>query len=207
MAGAGYKTFAAADVLTAAQVNTYLMQQSVPRFATTAARDAAITAPSSGQLAYVDSSDRYEGVYGYNGVEWNPPWNLPWGWLNVYTPAAFNFTSTIAYSATFSPQLVDNRIYKFTITGRFNNSSVVTGFNTASLYLDSSSVLVGEVMTANPASASGRQGASGVTYYTATSSGALAFKIGAVHSASATTQSFVTNSVIVEDMGPNGAPA
>jgi len=41
MAGAGAKLFVSGDVLTAAQVNTYLMDQSVMRFSDAAARTAA----------------------------------------------------------------------------------------------------------------------------------------------------------------------
>ena len=41
MAGAGAKLFVAGDVLTAAQVNTYLQDQVIMRFASSAARDAA----------------------------------------------------------------------------------------------------------------------------------------------------------------------
>ena len=41
MAGAGAKLFVAGDVLTAAQVNTYLQDQVIMRFASSVARDAA----------------------------------------------------------------------------------------------------------------------------------------------------------------------
>jgi hypothetical protein len=41
MAGAGSKLFVSGDVLTAAQVNTYLMDQTVMRFADEAARTTA----------------------------------------------------------------------------------------------------------------------------------------------------------------------
>jgi hypothetical protein len=53
MAGAGFTTFTAGSVLTAAQVNTYLMQQAVMVFTNEAARDAAITSPSEGMIAYL----------------------------------------------------------------------------------------------------------------------------------------------------------
>lgn len=43
MAGAGYKLFNTGDVLTAAQVNTYLMQQTVMVFASSTARDTALS--------------------------------------------------------------------------------------------------------------------------------------------------------------------
>jgi len=50
---AGFKTWADPDILTAADVNGYLMQQVVPRFTSTTARSAAIASPATGQLSYV----------------------------------------------------------------------------------------------------------------------------------------------------------
>jgi len=49
-AGLGFKTFNTGDVLTASEVNGYLMQ-GILVFADTAARDAAITSPQAGQFA------------------------------------------------------------------------------------------------------------------------------------------------------------
>ena len=48
-AGLGFKTFTTGEVLTAADTNGYLMQ-GVLVFATSAARDAAITSPQEGQI-------------------------------------------------------------------------------------------------------------------------------------------------------------
>lgn len=67
MAGAGYKAWINGDVLTASDVNTYLMQQTVMVFATTAARDAAITAPSEGMFAYTKDNDT---LYYHTGSAW-----------------------------------------------------------------------------------------------------------------------------------------
>jgi hypothetical protein len=53
MAGAGKKTFTAGEVLTASDVNTYLMEQSVMYFGGTAARASAIPTPSTGMVSYV----------------------------------------------------------------------------------------------------------------------------------------------------------
>lgn len=52
-------------------------------FATTAARDAAITSPVAGMTAYINSGDSSEGLYSYTGTTWNkgPSWNAPWGLL------------------------------------------------------------------------------------------------------------------------------
>ena len=62
MAGAGAKLFTSGSVLTAAQVNTYLMDQSIMRFATEAARDAAFGGAgeptlAEGMFAYTDDTN------------------------------------------------------------------------------------------------------------------------------------------------------
>ena len=69
MAGAGFKTFVDGDILTAAQVNTYLMEQSVMVFASAAARTSAIAAPSEGMVTYLSDNDLIE--Y-YDGAAWQP---------------------------------------------------------------------------------------------------------------------------------------
>jgi hypothetical protein len=56
-AGLGFKTFNSGDVLNATDVNGYLMQ-GVLVFATTAARDAAITSPQEGQFAFTKDTDQ-----------------------------------------------------------------------------------------------------------------------------------------------------
>ena len=53
--GSGFKTFTA-SVLTASEVNNYLMEQSVMSFASTGARDATVTAPEIGMTAYIGSA-------------------------------------------------------------------------------------------------------------------------------------------------------
>jgi hypothetical protein len=45
-----FKTFTAGTLATASDVNTYLMNQSISTFSSTAARNAAITSPVEGQL-------------------------------------------------------------------------------------------------------------------------------------------------------------
>lgn len=67
MAGAGKRTFIAGEVLTAAQVNDYLMDQSVMRFSGSAARAASITVPTEGMVTYLDDSNAIEV---YNGAAW-----------------------------------------------------------------------------------------------------------------------------------------
>jgi hypothetical protein len=107
MAGAGFTTFTAGSVLTAAQVNTYLMQQAVMVFTNEAARDAAITSPSEGMIAYLTaptvpsaSGDTYAatptGVETiYNGSNW----------VCVTPVSATTNTTGTTSSATFTPTL------------------------------------------------------------------------------------------------------
>ena len=69
MSGAGFKTFAIGEVLTAANVNNYLMKQAVMVFATATARSTAITSPTEGMVTYLADNNRIE--Y-YDGTAWQP---------------------------------------------------------------------------------------------------------------------------------------
>jgi len=65
-AGLGSKTFTTGEVLTAGDVNGYLMQ-GILVFASAAARDAAITSPQEGQYAYLKDTNV---TYYYDGAAW-----------------------------------------------------------------------------------------------------------------------------------------
>lgn len=68
MAGAGYKLFATGDVLTAAQVNTFLMQQTVMVFASSAARTTALSGVlAEGMVSYLQDTNSLEV---YDGSAW-----------------------------------------------------------------------------------------------------------------------------------------
>jgi hypothetical protein len=66
MPGLGRKTFNSGEVLTAANVQGYLMDQMVMVFAGTAARGSAIPSPSAGMVAYSTAT----GIQVYNGTAW-----------------------------------------------------------------------------------------------------------------------------------------
>ena len=68
MAGAGYKLFATGDVLTASQVNTYLMQQTIMVFANSSARTSALSGVlAEGMFSYLQDTNSTE--Y-YDGTAW-----------------------------------------------------------------------------------------------------------------------------------------
>jgi hypothetical protein len=73
MPGAGTRLFASGEVLTANNVNSYLMDQTIMRFATTAARDAAFGGSgeptlAEGMFCYIDADDS---LYFYSGSSWS----------------------------------------------------------------------------------------------------------------------------------------
>jgi hypothetical protein len=73
MAGAGAKLFTSGSVLTAAQVNTYLMDQTIMVFASSATRDAAFGGAgepvlAEGMICYLTDSNS---LFYYSGSAWN----------------------------------------------------------------------------------------------------------------------------------------
>lgn len=58
MAGLGRKVFSAGEILTAADLQGYAVDQSVMVFADSAARGSAIPSPSEGMVTYLEDSDK-----------------------------------------------------------------------------------------------------------------------------------------------------
>ena len=88
--GSGFKLFVDGDVLTAAQVNSYLQEQAVMRFATTAARDLALTGATliEGMVCYIDdiSGAGAAGMNVYDGAAWQIMWSE---WINMVFDEVF----------------------------------------------------------------------------------------------------------------------
>jgi hypothetical protein len=99
MAGAGKKTFTAGEVLTASDVNTYLMEQSVMYFAGTAARSSAIPTPSTGMTTYigVTGTASIPQIETYTGSAWQTPYGL-----TLVAKANFTGASTATLANVFS---------------------------------------------------------------------------------------------------------
>ena len=64
----GFKVFAVSEVLTAADVNEYLMEQAVAVFANASARDSAISSPQNGQACFLLDSSTLQFYY---SAAWN----------------------------------------------------------------------------------------------------------------------------------------
>jgi hypothetical protein len=103
MAGLGHKTFTR-ETLSSAEVNGYLMDQAVMRFASVAARNATLTAPTDGMVTYLEDVDDLE--YREGGAYWRPVS----GTWRVHTSGALPSTGTRdgdrIYSAVYQCSLI-----------------------------------------------------------------------------------------------------
>lgn len=112
-ANGGFQLYVSGAVLTAAQVNTTLMQQSIITFATETARDAALTgatAPVQGMNCYITTPAETKNGYGtgrgtqgpvrqtYNGTKWITTTPIT-SYANVSAGASFATVTTTTLSS------------------------------------------------------------------------------------------------------------
>jgi hypothetical protein len=143
MAGAGFKDFVAGDVLTAAQVDTFLMQQSIMSFAGTAARASAITAPAEGYMTYLQDTDQlsyYTGSAWVNAPGKNPTLFAPEEVVNVSASTATG-TVTINSNTDSVTYFTSNAAANFVVNLRGNasvsmNNQLQTGEAITSVFLN-----------------------------------------------------------------------
>jgi hypothetical protein len=95
MAGLGRKVFTAGEVLTAANVQGFLMDQSVMVFDDEAARTAAIGTPSEGMIAYTRDNNA---LNFYSGAVWTPVGLDPYA-ITASTAATFTLSASDAGGA------------------------------------------------------------------------------------------------------------
>lgn len=107
----GYKVWAADDVLAAADLNSFLMAQSVPRFADVSTRAGAILAPVEGQLTYRSDANVFEL---WNGAAW------------VALGSAVGTVPNATYSATSGTAVFSNNADKVRNITIFNSSTTPT---------------------------------------------------------------------------------
>lgn len=106
----GWKDFASGDVLTAADMDGYVMAQIIGVFADATARDAAITSPQEGQHAFLKSDN---GLYYYDGSSWTAS---PVGDITGITTAANSGMAGGASSGTASISVDANNLSTVTAT-------------------------------------------------------------------------------------------
>ena len=212
--GSGFKQFTA-SVLTASDVNNYLMEQTVMSFVSDGARDAAVTAPEDGMVAYIRSNDANEGLYTYNGTNWRkgPGWNAPWGVVGraLITSSTSATTATTVVGSTISYTQVANRVYKYSVTGHAFWGSVNDGFRcsitngSGTAYIHHDQLPLGNSTTYG-------NGFSFNWYELPTSTASVTreLRVSRFYGTSSTVQFFADStrigSLIIEDIGAAGAP-
>jgi len=206
--GSGYKVFTSGAVLTASDLNNYCQEQTVMYFANTTARDTAITAPEDGMVAYVGSNDANEGLYTYNGSGWRkgPGWNAPWGHvtevvLNTSATYAFNtlgFPSTLSWTGT----PVANRLYRARVNFYWLGGAV----GTLEFGIGNGSTITRSYQQYMPANTAPMCNMQEVTFTTTGSSMTRGLGVKMISGGGTVTVN-VGSTLIIEDMGPAGAPA
>ena len=203
-----FKTFVAGDVLTASELNAYLMKQAV------IVCDSSADYPSSpveGMTVYDKALDSLL-VYTTGTSGWNAPWNLPWGYIGsanqTSAVSGVTTTATALTGCSVSFTSLANRRYKISYyvrdekgtAGGYNLGVIRTVGGTGGTYVGENPV------QQYPSDTSAVGSGEGNTITDVPGAGAINYTLylvewfGGSHT--------ITNShIIVEDIGPSGAPA
>jgi hypothetical protein len=111
-----YTTLVAGTVITAAWANANVRDQTVSPFASTAARDSAISSPVAGMVEYLTTNDATEGLTTRTSAgTWRLPWNQPWGYIATATATTdqtgISTTVTTVTGMDVTWTAVANRVY------------------------------------------------------------------------------------------------
>jgi hypothetical protein len=139
MAGLGWRTFTAGAVLTAAQVQGYLQDQAVMKFATVVSRNATIASPSQGMMSFITNTNSYYQYYEVYNATTNPGGASVAGWYpaegtvlfagkrsntgvsipnNAYTVVSFNTFSCAGSTSNFDTIQINSATAPSTFTVR-----------------------------------------------------------------------------------------
>lgn len=199
-----FKTFVAGAVLTASDVNTYLAKQAVI-VCTSTTRP---TSPPEGMTIYETDTDKLLS-YTTATTGWVPPWNMPWGFVTEASNTPTQNVAMTAYTVVTLTMtgLSPNRRLKFTGTVSRAGSPAVTDPELVS------EIVVGG--TAIAATESERKGVFSSPGFFATHHLTGTAVTGAGGNITALIRVTFTGSnafvstcrLVVEDIGPDGAPS
>jgi hypothetical protein len=107
--GSGFRTFTAGEVLTASNVQNYLMDQSVMVFGGSAARSSAIGTANfeEGMVSYLTDTDKVEA---YNGTNWVSVAPTSTQGLTLINTTSFSAVSSQSFNDVFSTTYDNYRI-------------------------------------------------------------------------------------------------
>lgn len=202
-----FKTFTAGSVLTASEVNSYLMKQAVIVCDATADYPAS---PVEGMTVYDKGADALK-TYSTATTGWNPPWNMPWGTVakvqvstGVSALTSSSLTDIAGLSVTFTP--VANRIYKLTAFCKFYGNAAAN----VDVAIDVSGTARAYDTLVIPSASLNFVTALAQTYITGLTATSTTIKGRWSTTAGTLTAQLDANFpwfLLVEDIGPSGAPA
>lgn len=205
---ARFKTFTAGSVLTASEVNTYLAKQAVINCDSSSDYP---SAPVVGMTVY-DLAD--DALYIYAGATsgWKPPWNMPWGRVGSATGTAttnIGTTDVDLSGMSVSWTAVQNRRYRVSVQATITAPSTGTDCNVFVSITDGSNVAqTTAAQTAALVFSYNHFHVTDVFSYTSASA-SVTRKARARVSASTSNSLYLSNvpTILVEDIGPAGAPS
>jgi hypothetical protein len=127
------KVFTAGEVLAAADVNSFLMDQSIMSFAGTASRGSAIPSPVEGMTTFLEDSNH---LSIYDGAAWKNSLRATGGVLQVvsttktdtFTMSSNTFSDITGLTATITPSSTSSRILIMATLILTQNVGVNNGF-------------------------------------------------------------------------------
>ena len=133
MAGLGYKVWAAGDVLAAADVNGYLMDQSVMVFDSSGARGSAIGTATEGMVTYLKDTNALE--Y-YSGSAWTTvgldPYTITASTATAYTLSTSDANAAVQFTAAGTVAVTIGTAAAFTAGQKFDIYADSTALTIAS---------------------------------------------------------------------------
>jgi hypothetical protein len=117
--GSGFRTFTAGEVLTASNVQNYLMDQSVMVFGGSAARSSAIGTANfeEGMVSYLTDTDKVEA---YNGTDWVSVAPTTSQGLTLINTTSFSGVASQSFNTVFNATYEN---YKLVITNLIGSTS------------------------------------------------------------------------------------
>lgn len=200
-----WTTLVAGTTITASWANQSVRDQGVSLFATTASRDSTISAPTEGLVAF-ETTNNTVTMYQSATTGWSPIWNLPWGIVAQATLTTSGTANGGATALLGCPAFtaVANRRYKVSC---FGYAWSLVGTGTATLDIRRNGVTIGShwvnsvagIYAGNDFFCTDVPGAGSATY--------VLYTLTAGASIQAIAGSFTNIGIVVEDIGPTGAPA
>lgn len=200
-----FKTFTAGAVLTASDVNTYLAKQAVV-VCTSTTRP---SSPPEGMVIYETDTDKLLS-YTTSTTGWVPPWNMPWGTLAAVstTTATTSIGTSLTLLGGLTSTLTPTANRRLKISWLANMSTADTAARAKAVALtDGSGTQLQSWYVSTDANLS--YTGQGVHYMNSTGS-SMTWQVRANISANTCATNFTSTSpgiLVVEDIGPNGAPA